>query len=427
VAVAVAVGAQVAAEALRRANHPDAPAPGPRLRSRAPAQTLAAARALMPALGISRVTDVTRLDRLGLPVWAGVRPRGRTLRVHAGKGLRPADAQAGALMEALEFAVAEAASADGADTRLRTRAWLAQLPGGLQLADFCPLLGVRKAPACLATVRCEDLAAGLPVMLPAARVLVPWKDDDDMQLYPWSSNGLASGNTLAEATLHGLLEVLERDTLAMDTARQASVLVQAGTLPPPWPAWQARWQRRGVELIVRHVPNEFGLPCFQAVLHEAASTDVNLSVGSGLHLDRGTALARAITEAAQARLSILHGGRDDITHFYAKYAGAQAAGRLLAEERLLATLHDARGALAWADTPHRRCPSPATALRVVLERLRQRGFAHVFRRRMLPRHAGLRHAGLHVVKVVVPRCEALQHPAMSVGPRLMNALLQRHG
>ena len=75
---------------------------GTSLRSVAPELTERRARQLMPALGISRVTDITRLDRLGLPVHASVRPRGRTLRVHAGKGMLVDEARVGALMEAVE-------------------------------------------------------------------------------------------------------------------------------------------------------------------------------------------------------------------------------------------------------------------------------------------------------------------------------------
>ena len=47
-------------------------------RSKRPARTLAIAEALMPKLGITRVTDVTRMDRLGLPVCISVRPRSAT-------------------------------------------------------------------------------------------------------------------------------------------------------------------------------------------------------------------------------------------------------------------------------------------------------------------------------------------------------------
>ena len=80
---------------------------GSSLRCRDPWQTLALAEPLMPVLGISRVTDITRMDRLGLPVFASVRPRSRTLHVHAGKGVNAVEARVGALMEAVEYAAAE--------------------------------------------------------------------------------------------------------------------------------------------------------------------------------------------------------------------------------------------------------------------------------------------------------------------------------
>ena len=47
-------------------------------------------RALQPklaAVGITRLADVTGLDRVGLPVVLAVRPLGRSLAVSQGKGL----------------------------------------------------------------------------------------------------------------------------------------------------------------------------------------------------------------------------------------------------------------------------------------------------------------------------------------------------
>src|ERR1700690_4612844 len=79
------------------------------LRTTPPQVTLARARARAPALGISRVTDITRLDRVGIPVYASIRPSALpgSLCVNAGKGLRPIEAEVGAYMEAIEFALAE--------------------------------------------------------------------------------------------------------------------------------------------------------------------------------------------------------------------------------------------------------------------------------------------------------------------------------
>src|SRR3546814_8113336 len=63
--------------------------------------------------GVTRLADITRLDRLGLPVWQAVRPAGRALSVHQGKGASPLAARIGALCEAIECHCAENAPADG--------------------------------------------------------------------------------------------------------------------------------------------------------------------------------------------------------------------------------------------------------------------------------------------------------------------------
>ena len=69
-------------------------------------ETLRRARGMARGLGISRVTDITRLDRVGVPVYVSIRPGAQpgSLCVNAGKGMHPLEAQVGAYMEAIEFA-----------------------------------------------------------------------------------------------------------------------------------------------------------------------------------------------------------------------------------------------------------------------------------------------------------------------------------
>ena len=62
---------------------------------------------MFPRFGITRLAEVTGLDRIGIPVWMAIRPNSRTLAVSQGKGLTDAAAQASALMEAAEIASAE--------------------------------------------------------------------------------------------------------------------------------------------------------------------------------------------------------------------------------------------------------------------------------------------------------------------------------
>lgn len=397
---------------------------GTSLRSRPVAQTLRLARPLMPALGISRLTDITRLDRLGMPVFTSVRPRGLTLRVHAGKGIRAADARVGALMEAIEFAVAERASASLPDATATLAALEAQWPDGLRVADFAPRLGVAQPPLrSVAALRCEDVAGGPAVLLPAELVSVPSPAEEVPVLFGWTTNGLASGNDLDEATLHALLEVLERDTLALNKARDTSALVDNMSLPPPFHVMASAWLALGVKLIVRHLPNTCGLPCFEAHLHEPGSLDVNLAGGSGLHFERGIALARAVCEAAQSRLSTIHGGRDDLTRFYAKHAAPHARAQVAAEVRVLAALRDDSRRVRFDEIGEPSASASAQRLPELLAELARQGLRQVYRRRFTGVLPELDSQGLHVVKLVVPRCESALTPHARLGPRLLARVL----
>ncbi|NRF71537.1 YcaO-like family protein [Aquincola sp. S2] len=388
-------------------------------RCRPPAETIERAFTLMSALGISRVTDITRMDRLGLPVFASVRPRGRTLRVHAGKGLQPIEARVGALMEALEYAAAEPQNSRWRMQTLRVGDVVEQFGCAVHLIDFAPKVGIAiQLSQPIPTVECDDLRGDRSVLLPAELIFVPCPEALGSQLFGMSTTGLASGNSLAEATLHALLEVLERDAVSMNMARDESSWVV--DLPEPFRTFASTWQALGIHLSVRFVPNEFGLACFEAVLHEPYSADVNLAGGSGLHVDRELALARAICEAAQSRLSHIHGARDDITTFYGKYADWSEAKRVGVETARIERIFDLRSTVEFDSVPHQCLEGLAlpTVLQGLLERLSRAGFSVAYRHRF-----DLDLNGLHVVKVVVPKCEDVEQDSRRVGPRLLARLV----
>jgi len=379
--------------------------------------TLAIAEGLMPSFGISRVTDITRMDRLGLPVCVSVRPRSQALRVHAGKGLQASEARAGALMEAIEHAVAEPQRSEWSPVSLSVASLVEAFDQGLRLVDFAPKFGMPILPEqTITAVECENLGTRGSTLLPAELIFFPFNLDEPNAFFGSTTNGLASGNSLDEATLHALFEIMERDALAMNKPHDAAQWVDGDSLPEPFNAMARTWRGFGVDLSVRHIPNAFALPCFEAVLNERDSTSVNLAGGSGLHLDREIALARAVCEAAQSRLSHIHGGRDDITRFYSKYSGLSRASRADMEAAMMRKMFDETRRIDFAAVPHEpsKRHSLAAVLDDVLRRLSAAGFGSVFRHRF---RVDLN--GLHVVKVVVPKCENIEDQARRIGPRLL--------
>ena len=75
-----------------------------------PEETLARLAPHLERMGITRVANVTGLDRVGVPVVTVVRPNARSLAVSQGKGLTLAAAKVSAIMEAVELHHAETVS-----------------------------------------------------------------------------------------------------------------------------------------------------------------------------------------------------------------------------------------------------------------------------------------------------------------------------
>ncbi|MFE9647492.1 YcaO-like family protein [Streptomyces sp. NPDC006365] len=128
-----------------------------------------------------------------------------------------------------------------------------------------------------------------------------------------TSTGLACGNTRDEALLHAMYEVIERDVLYADETLDGALrrLVDPATVDDPYArALIDRLQDRRVLLELAAVEGQYGIPVCLAYLW---SEDYPAwFAGTGCHTDPAIALTRAITEAAQSRLTCIAGTRDDL-------------------------------------------------------------------------------------------------------------------
>jgi len=385
------------------------------LRAASVEETLERAAKLAPALGISRVTDITRLDRPGIPVFASIRPDAMpgTVCICAGKGLTPNEARAGAFMEAIELAWVEYNRAkiptrmvtcrDILDTRTRVESFL----------DLCPIWGqTLDLDQPILAVTAHDVVTGEPALVPAETVFHPLPETTGgIRYFGTGSNGVASGNSVDEATVHGLSELIERDAMSFQRARDESVLVRPDTLPQHLQEVRARLEEQGFVLVVRAMPSAFGLAAIMAVTFDRQQPETTLR-GDGCHLDRDIAATRAVTETIQCRLSLIHGGRDDLVNVYKPFAPMTAEKKQQIYEETLALLTKG-DAIDFATLPTHEIAGIPEALKLLVERLATRGLRRVLRVVFTPPDYPV-----HVVKVIVPGLECYVRDTRRVGPRL---------
>jgi ribosomal protein S12 methylthiotransferase accessory factor len=127
-------------------------------------------------------------------------------------------------------------------------------------------------------------------------------------LFRASSNGLASGNTLAEALLHGMYETVERDSMARAASgNQPRAVIPESVENVGLAALLERYRAARVHVRMRFLDNPFRIPVFDARIWSDAFPAT--FAGAGAHLDAAVALSRALTEAAQSRATAIAGAR----------------------------------------------------------------------------------------------------------------------
>jgi ribosomal protein S12 methylthiotransferase accessory factor len=170
-----------------------------------------------------------------------------------------------------------------------------------------------------------DLISGDALPVPLAMVQCPWQGERLFRVT--STNGLASGNNLVEATYHALCELVERHTWSLFHVRSVyapaafkNALKQIALAPEvAFPTGDSivddlheRLVRAGLR--VRALCLQDGdLPTTMAVaVWEEAVSPPMVHIGMGCALSPTHALIRALTEAAQCRVTDIQGAREDI-------------------------------------------------------------------------------------------------------------------
>lgn len=394
------------------------------LRMRSLDESLALVRSVAGEYGITRVTNTTALDRIGIPVFASIRPNAvpGSLCVSAGKGLLPAEAEMGAYMEAIELASCEFGRSGIGFAPVTVERMLDGYDARVTMADFAPLLGQRfDSNELIACTPGEEVLSGETVLVPSELVFSPFDDNPFATKFGSSSVGLASGNNLLEASVHGLAELIEHDIASFGFVRDESCLVRLDSAPMPIKRLRQLCEDAGFSLYLRHTPNAFGLPYFRATLFDNTD-DAPLAVcaGYGLHPIRSIAAVRAMTEAAQSRLTAIHGGRDDLTKRLEHWPQSARKQEIEAISALRAKESNADNAVDFANIVdhEQHVTSLETAWDYMVDVLRERNLSQVVR-------ICLSQASdpFQVVRIIVPGLEAFSPEHMRIGRRLHDYIM----
>ena len=356
-------------------------------------------------MGVTRVANVTGLDTLGIPVVAVYRPNARSLVVSQGKGLDLWAAKASGLMEAIEGFHAEHAELP---LRLASARELARSHELVDLAGL-PRVSIGSFHLDRQILWCEARALGsdrplwVPYELVHTNFTLPLPAGSGY--FTMSSNGLASGNHLLEAISHGLCEVIERDALALwDGAGGSSAArgrIAEGSIDDRACA-HVLAAIRAAELAIGiwDITSDIGIATFACVLVDRGPNHVGqvyTSHGSGCHPSRSIALLRALTEAAQTRLTFIAGTRDDADREF--FERARDPARI---ERLRAELDAPGEGRGFQAVPTREADDLEDDVRWQRERLAAVGLEQIAVVDLTqPRF------GIPVVRVIVPGLESL--------------------
>jgi ribosomal protein S12 methylthiotransferase accessory factor len=358
-------------------------------------------------MGITRLADITGLDRIGLPVFVAVRPNSRSVATSQGKGLSANGARLAALMEAAESWHAERVEAPLRFARADDR------PGRRVVVDGLPLrAGAAFDPARpILWLAGTSLRDGEPVWLPYELVHTDYRlpQPPSAGCFLIGTNGLAAGASRDEALRHAICELIERDALAL--------WAQEGRRRRPvHPTSVANRDCAGVldalaaadfAVAMVEITSDLAVPTWLAVIADRRDRSGHVGLGSACHPDRDRALLMALLEAVQVRTSYIAGARDDLDP--EEFTEAGRLGKWRWVEPLL------------ADEPCADLPvGPAAGygdagkdVELLLERLAARGLGEV-----VAVDLDQADIGIPVVRVLVPGLEGpCDDPAYTPGPR----------
>jgi len=330
-------------------------------------------------IGVTELKDITHLDRVGVPVVTATRPSAGlgAISVYSGKGATEIQARISAIMESVErcFAEIPETNVDFKDKTVETDRVVKtyeDLEGTSAIDPETLLLPEPITPG----TRIEwmsgwDILNDCEVLVPTNAIYHPYIRG--MFLFRSNTSGLASGNTIEEAIVHGLLEVIERDAISIaEYSRNVGTEIILQEDDGAVYDLKSKFESNGIPVKLWLLPSITGIPVVVAALDDTITKDPTMLVmGAGAHLSAEHAIFRALTEAAQFRLAQISGAREDVQRRSGFVVGAgydrmKRMNKFWYEDGETATL---------SEIPDLLSDTPAGSIQTIVERLRLCGAA----------------------------------------------------
>jgi ribosomal protein S12 methylthiotransferase accessory factor len=329
-------------------------------------ETLEKVTPIARRIGVTRIADITHMDRLYIPNYSIVLPGTEDkIWVYSGKGPTRDHARASAIMESIERYSSLPSTDSSRNIVVGSFQELSKNHTVLHPDELVePLRFQYRNDMVMEFMIGTELFTNTEILVPACLGLFEYRRPitntlpSSQVVNPFGythTSGLASGNVIEEAVCHALCELIERDATSIAQLystiipytilqRVAETLIENGypitignnciadkfvddasVFPdvdisevnsPAVTDLVKKFHQANLPLLIKNITSDIAVPTFYASSYEELSEDYGLfSAGYGTHPDARIALIRAITELAQTRAANIQGARDDFIKY----------------------------------------------------------------------------------------------------------------
>lgn len=274
-------------------------------RSKTPADTLQFVGRIKETAGMLSFRNATEVDRIGIQVFTcdRIRPDG-SMTSHTGKGVSPIQAQVSITMEAIERYSSEFRDeyrdrlVQGSFNNLKSKFNILNPQEMIlsQASDYTHESVIHWAWGC-------DLAGEEDILVPACAVYHPYHEDPVL-LMNTHTNGIAAGNTMEEAVIHGLAEVIERDAWSIAQYSRKfhdAIFIEDSEENQFIIGIFEMFEKAGIEIVAKDLTTDAGMPVVAAFSRDLVHRTMAPIDGFGAHVDPRVATVRALLEIATTR------------------------------------------------------------------------------------------------------------------------------